>query len=199
MSQEPTKNAAVAAVYAVALYDAAVNAGVIDDVVSDIAALLDLSRNSPAVVEFLRSPSIGSEQKLRVLESSFGGYLNALTLSTLRSMAHRDRLDLFSEFIAQMESLHRNRRGHMPVEARSPVPLSADQVRSIEQALSEKYKSQVTLNVVVHPNLIGGIQLKIGDTFVDGSVRQKLFDMGRLIRHRVLTDVAADSQRMVLT
>lgn len=198
MSQESTVNASIAAVYATALYDAALAAGAVDDVLSDMASMVELAHNRPEWNEFLRSPAITSEQKLSVIERSIGEYLNALTLSTLRSMARRNRLDLFRQFVQEMEILHRQRRGRLLVDALTPMPLTPDQIQGIERALSAKYNAQVALNVISAPNLIGGIQLKIGDTFVDGSVRQKLFDMTRRIRHSVLTDVAVDSQRMVL-
>ncbi len=197
MSHESTRTASIAAVYAVALYDAATAAGAINDVISDVAAVADLAHKQAELGEFLRSPAVSSEQKMQVLERSIGPFLNDLTLSTLRAMAQRDRLDILTEFIREMEILHRKRRGRLLVDAMTPKPLTAEEIQHIEKVLSEKYHAQVALNIISAPNLIGGIQLKIGDTFVDGSVRQKLFDMTRRIRHGVLTDVAADSQRMV--
>ncbi len=198
MSQQSTLNNSIAAVYATALYDAAISAGVLDDVLRDIASLVELIHNKPVLIDFFHSPAISSDQKMQVLERSIGGYLNPLTLQTLKSMAHRNRLELFREFVQQMEWLHRNRRGRMMIEAVCPAPLSPPQIQQIESALSTKYKAQVSLNVTLSPSLIGGIQLKIGDTFVDGSVRQKLFDMTRRIKHAALTDVIADSQRLVV-
>ncbi|MGC8559644.1 MAG: ATP synthase F1 subunit delta [Phycisphaerae bacterium] len=199
MSQQNTLNNSIAAVYAAALYDAAINAGVLDDVLSDIASLVELVHNQPVLIDFFHSPAISSDQKMQMMERLIGSYLNPLTLKTLKSMAHRNRLELFREFVQQMELLHRSRRGRMMIDAVSSMPLSPPQIQQIESALSTKYKAQVSLNVTLSPGLIGGIQLKIGDTFVDGSVRRKLSDMTRLVKHAALTDVAADSQRLVVT
>lgn len=197
MSQQTTLNNSVAAVYASALYDAAVNAGATEDVISDVAAMVELAHKQPRLIEFLRSPAISSDQKMQVLERLIGGYLSPLTLSALKSMAHRDRLELFREFLQQMELVHHNRRGRMLVEAISPMPLSAEQTGRIEAALSARYHAQVGLNVTVSPEIIGGIQLKVGDIFVDGSIQRKLVDMTHRVKHAALMDVAADTQRLV--
>lgn len=62
-------------------------------------------------------------------------------------------------------------------EVRSAVPLSDDQVARLRVALANSIGSEVELRVVVDPSVIGGIVTQIGDTVIDGSVRQKLTKM----------------------
>jgi len=59
-------------------------------------------------------------------------------------------------------------------EARSAVPLTADQQDRLRAALANATGKQVNLKVVVDPSVLGGIIATVGDTVIDGSVRTRL-------------------------
>ena len=56
------------------------------------------------------------------------------------------------------------------------VPGVADRLAA---ALSRSYGRTVHLNVVVDPDVIGGIRVEIGDDVIDGTVASRLDDAGR--------------------
>ena len=62
-------------------------------------------------------------------------------------------------------------------EVRSAVPLSDDQIARLRVALASSIGSEVEVRVIVDPSVVGGIVTQIGDTVIDGSVRQKLTKM----------------------
>jgi F-type H+-transporting ATPase subunit delta len=59
-------------------------------------------------------------------------------------------------------------------EVRSAVPLSADDVTRLEQALGQATKKNVEVKVVVDPEVLGGIVTRMGDLVIDGTVRHRL-------------------------
>lgn len=69
--------------------------------------------------------------------------------------------------------------GQNVAEVRVAQPLPEDAVRRLSGALAQKYGREVHLNVVVDPDVIGGLRVEIGDDVIDGTVSSRLSDAGR--------------------
>jgi F-type H+-transporting ATPase subunit delta len=65
-------------------------------------------------------------------------------------------------------------RKHEVAEVRAAVPLDEGVRDRLANALSHATGKQVEVNVVVDPNVLGGVVARIGDTVIDGSVRRRL-------------------------
>ncbi len=59
-------------------------------------------------------------------------------------------------------------------EVRSAVALTDDQKARLAAALKQRTGKDVDIIVVIDPSVIGGVVTQIGDTVIDGSVRQRL-------------------------
>ena len=57
--------------------------------------------------------------------------------------------------------------------------LADDERERLAQALSQQYSTTVHLQVVVDPDVIGGLRVEIGDDVIDGTVSSKLDDAQR--------------------
>ncbi len=62
---------------------------------------------------------------------------------------------------------------------RTARPLSEGETHRLEAALKRQYARAVHLNVLVEPDLIGGLRVEIGDDVIDGSVANRLDDARR--------------------
>lgn len=69
--------------------------------------------------------------------------------------------------------------GEQLAVVRVAQPLGEDGRRRLAEALSRRYERPIHLNVVVEPELIGGIRVEIGDEVVDGTVVSRLEDVRR--------------------
>jgi F-type H+-transporting ATPase subunit delta len=52
--------------------------------------------------------------------------------------------------------------------------LDEDQRARLTAALSHTYGRDIHLNVVIDPEVVGGMSIQIGDEFIDGSVASRL-------------------------
>jgi F-type H+-transporting ATPase subunit delta len=101
---------------------------------------------------------------------------------TLRLVEHvvlgrRDRqLEAALERIGELAAERRERRVAV---VRVAAPLSTEHRERLERALSAQVGKAVLLNVVVEPDLVGGLKVEIGDDVVDGTVRSRLADLQR--------------------
>jgi F-type H+-transporting ATPase subunit delta len=58
-------------------------------------------------------------------------------------------------------------------------PLSDADRDRLAGALARTYGKDVHLNVIVDPEVLGGIRVEIGDDVIDGTVASRLDDAGR--------------------
>jgi len=70
-------------------------------------------------------------------------------------------------------------RNQAAATVRAARPLSDSDKARLEKALSAKYGKAVHTNVVVDPELLGGIKVEIGDDVIDGTIASRLEDAGR--------------------
>jgi F-type H+-transporting ATPase subunit delta len=70
-------------------------------------------------------------------------------------------------------------RERLVAEVHVAVPLSAEQRSRLATVLAAIYSHDVHLNVVVDPQLIGGMTVRIGDELINGSVASRLAELQR--------------------
>ncbi|WP_260115259.1 FoF1 ATP synthase subunit delta [Ornithinimicrobium sp. INDO-MA30-4] len=57
--------------------------------------------------------------------------------------------------------------------------LSETQLDRLEKALVAQYGKQVHMNVVIDPEVIGGLRVEIGDEIIEGTISSRLDDARR--------------------
>lgn len=176
---------AVARRYVRALFDAASRAGAVDQVEADLKAVDQILKAVPRLARVLHAPTIAGSRKTALLDTAFSGQVSELTLRFLRLLVNRGREDALTELSVEFQTLANEHRGVAPVEVTAAVALSEAEQAALAQALSQRTGKQVQLTVKVDETLLGGLQLRMGDTIIDGSVRTRLSRLReRLHGHR---------------
>jgi F-type H+-transporting ATPase subunit delta len=62
---------------------------------------------------------------------------------------------------------------------RTAVELTEDQRDRLASALAKQYGSKIQLNVVVDPEVLGGVRVELGDDVIDGTVSARLDEAAR--------------------
>lgn len=68
-------------------------------------------------------------------------------------------------------------RGRTIATVRSAAPLTDAHRQRLADALSRTYGMPVSINVVVDPEVVGGIRVQIADDVIDGSISTRLADL----------------------
>lgn len=74
------------------------------------------------------------------------------------------------EFLAGIAA----RRGQSQAVVTAAVQLSEEQSTRLRNALSKMYGKTVQTNVVIDPEVVGGIKVQIGDDVIDGTISRRL-------------------------
>ncbi len=83
-----------------------------------------------------------------------------------------DLLEEFSRIAADV-------RQRLVATVTSAVQLADAERDRLRRALAAQYGRDVHLNVIVNPDVIGGVSVTIGDDIIDGTIRSRLSDVAR--------------------
>lgn len=177
----------VAATYAEALYEAAVDAGALDQVADGFGAFAQAFEESQDLRMALSNPGIEPSAKRAVVESLAEG-AHPQVANMLRLLIDRDRITELPEIAEAFQARVARAEQRLEVQAVTAVPLPDDLRDRIVASLQEKTGQAVVLSESVDPDIVGGLVLRVGETVIDGSVRRRLEQL-----RRELTGVSVDS------
>lgn len=140
---------------------------------SDALARLALVASSEASKEVVGNPALTATQ-VATLFAETAGQLSAEQRNFVQVLAENERLPVLPEIAQQFEGLRNAHEGVLDAQVSSAFPLTDAQLAEIVATLQQKHGRQVKASVVVDPELIGGVSIRIGDEVTDASVRGKL-------------------------
>lgn len=176
----------VARRYAGALFVTAQKHDVIKSVEDDLIAIASLLESDQKFRDFMLSPRVGRDEKIRIAEKLFSDRITALTMQALRLMLTKRRqaeiMSVRDEFI----SLRREHGSVSYVQVSSAEALEPDQKNAIVSKLEQKTSKTVEADFRIDPRLIGGVKVQIGDYVLDGTVSGSLRRLEEKLRRDVL-------------
>lgn len=112
---------------------------------------------------------------LDLLETTSGAKRSAAIRGFLTALRRRRQMRLLPRIVDTVETLDLHRRGAVRVHARVARPLSAALTASVKRLTGK----DIVLTTATDSSLIGGVQLRIEETFVDASIPTVLRDLRR--------------------
>jgi len=125
----------------------------------------------------LGDSQIPFERKQAVVEELIGSQSAPVTTSLVHLLVSIGRIEEFLEITAAMKDLAAASESYTSAEVRSAVPLDDETVARLTAKLSRATGRRVRAEVIVDPDLLGGVVARVGDTVFDGSVRTRLQDL----------------------
>ena len=168
--------------YARALFQAAQEAGRVDAIAADLAAIAGAMEEVPELRAFMRNPQIDPAGKAEVL-AEVAREADELVRNFVRLAAEKGRAGELPDISAELEALVARAQNRLEVELTTAYELSDAEASSIVQAIEKASGRTVEASRSVDPSLIGGIVLQIGSHRADGSVRGRL----ERLRHELAT------------
>ncbi len=175
MSATPVDVSGLPGRYASALFDLADEGDLLDQVRDDLAALRTMIRDSADLARVLTSPVVGRDEQAAAIDAVMErAGIGDLTRRFVNTVARNRRLFALPGMIAVYGALLAERRGEVTAEVTSAQPLGDSQRTAIEDALRRSVGGNVSIDVRVDPDILGGLIVKVGSRMVDSSLRTKL-------------------------
>jgi F-type H+-transporting ATPase subunit delta len=177
------RDTTVAANYAETLLELAQRAGDAPGwgvLVGDLAAAID---GDPTLRQFLASPRIAASLKNEILIKAFGGRLPATFVRFLESLVRHRRQLLIPEIAAEYNRMLDQMEGRLRADVTVARPLTPAESKALATALTRAVGAGKTVVPVVriHPAILGGVIVRVGDGVADGSVRARLAKLRRAL------------------
>jgi F-type H+-transporting ATPase subunit delta len=165
----------IAEVYSRALFEAAKEDDVLDDVHEQLNEFVDAleDEDNRDLRLFFFSPYFSSEEKKDGVDKVVSDADERL-VNFLKLVAERHRMPALPRIRREFNSLWREERQLLPVDVTSAVELDEQLVKGIGDRIEEQTGRQVELSSRVDPDVIGGLVVRVGNMVMDASVRSRL-------------------------
>ncbi|KAL7558887.1 hypothetical protein ACA910_019423 [Epithemia clementina (nom. ined.)] len=166
--------------YATATYMAASKVGKLDKVEADLNGLLEASKQSKQFGAFLANPMISRDAKTACVQGM--DKLSDITRNLLVTMAGNARLSELPKVASSFSKLMKAKRGEVDAKIISAEKLSPAELKEVKAAMQQQVPKgkSVTIEAVVDPSIIGGLQVQIGDQFLDLSAKTRIDQISRM-------------------
>jgi F-type H+-transporting ATPase subunit delta len=151
----------------------------------------------PKLVELLSSNRMPLADKVNLLHRIFGSRVTSVVLRFLGVICQHGRFDLIRSIAERVRDLFNQAAGIVPVTIISAVELPAEVESRVTENLSRALGMKIELSKAVDPLLLGGLQVRVGDTVFDGSVQGRLERVRRTAFERAAERIRVEFDRFV--
>jgi F-type H+-transporting ATPase subunit delta len=164
--------------YAKAILETAVSNGKASQVNEDMKSIITAVNSSTDLKEFLTSPIIISEVKMKALSEVFGS-IQADTKSLFRLLQENKRFEILEAIATQYNTQFDEMNGVEIAKVTTAFPISADLEAKILAKAATISTKKLTIQNTIDPSIIGGFILRIGDKQYNASVSNRLQELKR--------------------
>ncbi|MEU8890692.1 F0F1 ATP synthase subunit delta [Streptomyces sp. NPDC048442] len=160
-------------------FTAAQQAGTLDNVEDELFRFGRIVSSNTGLRSALTDKSASAAAKSELLRSLLGGKAEPVTERLVVRLVTQPRGRSLESGLDSLSKLAAERRSRMVAEVTSAVPLTDRQKQRLGAALAKIYGREMHLNLDVDPAVLGGIQVRVGDEFIDGTISERLDEATR--------------------
>lgn len=170
------KPSIVAGRYAEALVDYAKGDVGLKELLEEANLLSKLLKSCPELQKILFSPQITTTEKFSFLDSTLKDYFSEDIVLFLKLIIEKKRISLLPNMLDYIRTNYSHGRA-LDVLLRSAHPLNQEDANRIKDKLEARFKNKVHISRELDLDLIGGVQVIVGNTVIDGSIRRRIKDL----------------------
>ena len=168
----------LARVYARALFEVAREHGKLDELREQLAQFADALSANRDLAMFFFSPYLSTAEKQdgldRLLEGADQNLLNFLAL-----LIEKHRMPVIFRIREQYERRWEEEHRTLSVQITSAIELDQATTESLGRTIGERAGRTVKLAARVDPDILGGIVVRVGNSILDASIRNRLEQLRR--------------------
>ena len=163
----------------VAVAEAADKEGQLDELEDELFRFSRIVQGNPGLRSALSNQFVPAEARAGLVGELVEGKVSAPALRLITQAAAHPRGRSLDTALEDYANLAAELRERLVAEVHVAVPLTSEQRGRLAAALVAAYGHDVYLNVVVDPELIGGVTVRVGDELINGSVASRLAELRR--------------------
>lgn len=126
---------------------------------------------------FLFSPEVPNSEKYKSVDTLFKGY-NDLFINFLKVLISKGQVNFYEGIMTEFLNQNQISEGRVSATITSFVDLTKQQVEQITKKICDVFQvDDVDINKKIDRSILGGYIIKVGDTIIDCSTKNKLNDL----------------------
>ncbi len=170
----------LARVYARSLFEVALEQGKLDLLREQLAQFADALSEHRQLAVFFFSPYFSTQEKQRALAGVLDGADEAF-VNFLSLLIENHRMPVIFRIRQTYEQMWEEENRMLPVEVTSAVALDPATAESLGRTIGERSGRRVVLATRVDPDIIGGVIVRVGNSILDASIRNRLEQLRRAV------------------
>src|SRR3954469_9193057 len=162
----------IATVYARSLFEVAQEQDKLDLIRDQLGAFADALDETRELQVFFFSPYFSTEEKADGLDKAISD-ADPVFVNFLKLLIENHRMPVIFRVRRGYEDLWEDENKLLPVQITSAVGLDPDTVKQIGDQIAEQTDRRVDLSASVEPDILGGIVVRVGNSVLDASVRNR--------------------------
>lgn len=172
--------------YGQALYDLAKEEGLGKSILEELNVLKGVFVENPEYSKLLSTPDISKQERCGVLEEAFRGKTHPYVLNFMKILTEKGYIRQFPECCDAYRSFYNDDNGILVVKAVSAIGLSDVQLQKLTAKLEATTGKQIDLQCSVDAAQLGGLCLTYDGKQVDGTVKNRMDAISKLLKNTVL-------------
>ncbi|HXN40087.1 MAG TPA: ATP synthase F1 subunit delta [Solirubrobacteraceae bacterium] len=168
----------LAQVYARSLFQVALEKGRLDALREQLGQFADALNDRRELAVFFFSPYFSTKEKQQSLTTLLDG-ADEILLNFLSLLIENHRMPVIFRIRQEYERLWDEENKTLPVEITSAIALDEQTTASLGKTIGERAGRKVTLAARVDPDILGGIIIRVGNSILDASIRNRLEQLRR--------------------
>jgi F-type H+-transporting ATPase subunit delta len=168
----------LARVYGRSLFEVARDQGKLDELREQLAQFADAVDGNHELAVFFFSPYFSTKEKQDALGNLLDG-ADPILLNFLNLLIENHRMPVIFRVRHEYERLWDEENRTLPVEITSAIALDEQTTASLGRTIGERAGRKVTLAARVDPDILGGIIIRVGNSILDASIRNRLEQLRR--------------------
>jgi F-type H+-transporting ATPase subunit delta len=170
----------IAAVYARSLFEVAKEQDKLDQIHDELGEFTDALNSSRELQVFLFSPYFSTKEKIEGLGKAVTG-ADETIVNFIELLIEKHRMPAIFRVRAEFHELWEEENKLLPVQVTSAVELDESTVKHIGDQIAEQTGRQVDLSSRVEPDILGGIIVRVGNSILDASIRNRLENLRKQV------------------
>jgi F-type H+-transporting ATPase subunit delta len=170
----------IARVYSEALFEAAKDAGKLDEVREQLGQFADALDSNRELAVFFFSPYFSSAEKRDGIKNAVSGAEPEL-VNFLELLAEKHRMPAIFRIRRELDRLWAQENRQLDVSLTSAVELDPEVAKGVGDEIAKQTDRKVQLETNVDGDILGGLVLRVGNMVLDTSIRTRLERLRREI------------------
>lgn len=144
--------------------------------IEELFRLRQIITDHSELMEFFNNPEIIRHEKYHLIDKVFASDFSIEVVHFLKLLLEKKRFENVVDIIDYVRMLYL-RSQRINVLVKTVIPLDVDMLEIIKKKLEKRFAANVALYIGIDPDLIGGVELVIGNTVINGSVKKRINEL----------------------